>query len=285
MSIQTCFCSSLAKILPLRAPDIRVKHGCALRGERFSFQLAYSSDKERGELTINASCALPLRKRAVALVPVQYPDLLSEFETEERQVVLFADQWRSIWFTVDVPRDCKAGTYPVDVEVIYRGYLGETETRRMSYSLEVLDAELPPQSLTYTCWIHTDCLADYYGFPVFSEAYWRTVEQFVRNAAVHGMNMLLTPLVTPPLDTEVGRERPTVRFLAPGALDNDGQGLRHPLFRDAASLHAMGRHGSAEGDGQPKWPAGAHLRMGHACRIPGISALPDRTPDRPPAVD
>ena len=177
MSIQTCFCSSLAKILPLRAPDIRVKHGCALRGERFSFQLAYSSDKERGELTINASCALPLRKRAVALVPVQYtgfqhdddilsaepglyPDLLSEFETEERQVVLFADQWRSIWFTVDVPRDCKAGTYPVDVEVIYRGYLGETETRRMSYFLEVLDAELPPQSLTYTCWIHTDCLAE-----------------------------------------------------------------------------------------------------------------------------
>jgi hypothetical protein len=32
-------------------------------------------------------------------------------------------------------------------------------------------------------------------------------------AAEHGMNMILTPVVTPPLDTEIGKERPTVQLV------------------------------------------------------------------------
>ena len=48
---------------------------------------------------------------------------------------------------------------------------------------------------------------------MFSEAHWEIIEQFVKTAADHGINMILTPIFTPPLDTEVGGERPTVQLV------------------------------------------------------------------------
>jgi hypothetical protein len=57
-------------------------------------------------------------------------------------------------------------------------------------------------------------LATYYGVPVLSEAWWDRVTQFMKNAVEHHINMILTPLFTPPLDTKVGGERPTVQLVA-----------------------------------------------------------------------
>lgn len=51
----------------------------------------------------------------------------------------------------------------------------------------------------HTEWFHSDCLANYYGEEVFSEEYWRIVENFVKTAVKHRYNMLLTPIFTPPL--------------------------------------------------------------------------------------
>ena len=64
-----------------------------------------------------------------------------------------------------------------------------------------------------TQWFHCDCLADYYRVPVFSEEHWRIIENFVRTAVENGINTLLTPLFTPPLDTGIGHERPTVQLV------------------------------------------------------------------------
>lgn len=44
-------------------------------------------------------------------------------------------------------------------------------------------------------------------------AHWRLIDQFVGMAAQNGVNMILTPLFTPPLDTQVGGERPTVQLV------------------------------------------------------------------------
>lgn len=82
-----------------------------------------------------------------------------------------------------------------------------------SLSVHVIDALLPKQSLIYTNWFHTDCLMSIYGFDVFSDAYWNTTEAFLRRANEYGMNCVLTPLFTPPLDTKVGGERPTVQLV------------------------------------------------------------------------
>ena len=60
---------------------------------------------------------------------------------------------------------------------------------------------------------HQKCIATHYKIDVFSEQYWEYVQNFLQTAFEHGMNMVLTPLFTPPLDTKVGAERPTVQLV------------------------------------------------------------------------
>ncbi len=77
----------------------------------------------------------------------------------------------------------------------------------------MLDFELPPQELLRLEWFHSDCLVAYYDVPAWSDEHWRITREFLRNAFAHGVNVLYTPLWTPPLDTEVGLERPTCQLL------------------------------------------------------------------------
>ena len=79
--------------------------------------------------------------------------------------------------------------------------------------LEVLDVELPNQTLLYTAWFHCDCLADTYGVEVFSDKFFELMRPYVSLAAKHGMNMILLPAFTPPLDTPIDRERKTTQLV------------------------------------------------------------------------
>ena len=83
---------------------------------------------------------------------------------------------------------------------------------RVNVPIEIIGAALPEQELRVTQWFHCDCLASYYNVPVFSERHWEIIENFVRTAVSNGINMLLTPIFTPPLDTYIGGERPTVQL-------------------------------------------------------------------------
>ncbi len=78
---------------------------------------------------------------------------------------------------------------------------------------EIIDAELDFNDFVYTCWFHTDCLMSYYNFEAFCDEYWRVTENFLKTACEYGQNCVLTPIFTPPLDTEVGKERPTVQLV------------------------------------------------------------------------
>ena len=65
----------------------------------------------------------------------------------------------------------------------------------------------------HTQWFHADCLADYYQVPVFGEDHWRIIGNFMESAVRHGINTILTPIFTPPLDTARGGERTTVQLV------------------------------------------------------------------------
>lgn len=82
-----------------------------------------------------------------------------------------------------------------------------------SVNVEVIDCELDFIDFIYTNWFHTDCLMSHYNFDAFSDEYWRVVENFLKTANEYGMNCVLTPIFTPPLDTEIGKERPTVQLV------------------------------------------------------------------------
>lgn len=159
----------------------------------------------------------------ISKIPGLFPDLLQE--REDGLVLPLPRQYRSLWITFHISADTPAGNYPVVIHAkpcchkpqpngtAFHDPEAEAQVFALPFTLKVGKAQLPPQQLLHTEWFHTDCLATYYQVDVFSEEYWRITENFIASAAEHGVNMLLTPVFTPPLDTPVGKERPTVQLL------------------------------------------------------------------------
>lgn len=108
-----------------------------------------------------------------------------------------------IWVEVDAVGNA-VGQHTVEIAV------GD---KTVSVSVEIIDAQLDFSDFVYTNWFHTDCLMSHYKFEAFSDEYWRVTENFLRTAREYGMNCVLTPIFTPPLDTEKGKERPTVQLV------------------------------------------------------------------------
>ena len=208
-----------------------------LRGERFFFQLvcAYEMTKDspyrtrtlRLALKTEGTLASLATLRDVRHVPVQmpchpdgmddnylrktpgiYPDLLTPLHYHNG-VSLFPGQLSSVWVEVDVPETLAAGNYDITFSLEYEGF----EPAQCTLNVEVIDAKLPQEDISVTQWFHCDCLANYYRVEVWSERHWEIVENFVHTAVRNGINTLLTPVFTPPLDTAVGGERRTVQLV------------------------------------------------------------------------
>ncbi len=223
--------SSLEKVFsdePLTAPS--VTEATALRGERFSVQCAtyYDGlDKLYGDVTVTTDLPGDVRLYRVGYVPAMlpaypwsdehflrkdpgvFPDPLFE---QSENISFSRKQWRSLWIEAAIPEDCPAGKYTVTLKFDSKvPWLDIHEST--SFTIEVIPAVLPRQTLKCTEWFHCDCLAVEYDVPIFSEEHWRIIENYVRNAATYGISMLLTPIFTPPLDTAIGGERPTVQLV------------------------------------------------------------------------
>lgn len=138
--------------------------------------------------------------------PGLYPDVLRTTDT----VYIYENRTGQLYFKVDLPTDIAPGTYPVTVTL---HPVKSAEPISATLTLEVLEGVLPEIDFTCTQWFHYDCLATYYGVEVFSERHWEIVENFVKMYVAIGNNALLTPIFTPPLDTAIGGERPTVQLV------------------------------------------------------------------------
>lgn len=225
-TLQMRLLSSLTKVFADEdLQDAAYRCGSCLRGEVFSFQLAYRSASMLRDLQVEVHSDLQrhIQLRTVGLVPGEFhgahlddnvlrttPGLFPDplFPVEQR-LPAPPGQWRSIWVTVRVPALVRAGIHEIELALT----TGDRRVTAGTFLLEVLPATLPTQQLKHTSWFHTDCIATHYQDEVWSPAHWRRVEQFVVSAVDHGINMLLTPMFTPPLDTQVGGERPTVQLV------------------------------------------------------------------------
>lgn len=226
MDFQVKQISSLSKVyLDGKGEFFEIKKAKVLKGERFSYQIAYKSD-ERFVSTVKIESELEkyISIRAVGNVPSElpcYPDRTLYAERTEPGLfpdVLFPiekshfvkpNKWFSLWITVELPEDIEAGKYDIKVKL----YKDEEEISSNKLTLTVIDAVLPEQTLINTEWFHTDCIADYFNVPVFSEEHWTYIESFMEAFLKCGNNMILTPVFTPPLDTEIGGERTTVQLV------------------------------------------------------------------------
>lgn len=198
--------------------------------EAISWQVAIRLKEGWGAPAINveviSEAAKYVQVRQVRHVPVQlaaypendgnylrtspglYPDLLQDVGLNTLHIRPHA--WECLWLTLDAQGKLPAGNYPVTLRLTdAEGALIGEHTQ----SVTLLNALLPAQRLKHTKWLHVDCLADYYRVAPWSEAHWRITENFVRSAVAGGVNMILTPIHTPPLDTRVGGERTTVQLV------------------------------------------------------------------------
>ena len=227
MDFKTGQVSSLQRVFLDGRCDL-TEHNCdsVLKGERYSYQIAYkSSEKFFAEIVIDSPLSQFITVRSVGNVPSElpvyesdcefcernepglFPDVL--FPIENNRVLIKRQNYYALWITIDLPKDTDAGDYEIKIKLKKDG---ETISENI-FGLHVINAVLPEQKLIYTQWFHSDSIANYYKIPVFCEKFWALVESFIKAAVHTGVNMLLTPVFTPPLDTEIGGERLTVQLV------------------------------------------------------------------------
>ena len=216
--------SSLEKVFYDEKPSAnQIKGFSMLKNERSSFQIAFSAEKDTSvSFELNGKLAEYASAYLVKDVPVgnacyedaddlylrkesgDYPDYLVPVNGE---IKIEGGKWYSVWVEISPEGNC-IGKSTLSVSAKENG-----NTVQAEIEIEVIDASLPKQELVYTNWFHCDCLCNYYGVEPFSDEFWRICENFVSTAVKHGMNCILTPVFTPPLDTRVGGERKTVQLV------------------------------------------------------------------------
>ena len=224
--------SSLAKVFPNKIYGQTHRYVQAAHGQEVSFQIAYrhvhsfhrkiyavkASTSIKRAVTLHKVGVVPSCFSAYALgrsddhyltkEPGLFPDPL--YPIEDGCVTSTAGSWSSVWVSVKLDDSIKAGKYPIKI-VFTNTATGYEQS--VTYTVEVMPYTLPAQTLHYAQWFHCDCIADAHHVDVFSEAHWNLIDRYMRLATEHGMTMIFTPLVTPPLDTAVGAERPTVQLV------------------------------------------------------------------------
>ncbi|MGI5893961.1 MAG: DUF4091 domain-containing protein [Candidatus Merdivicinus sp.] len=227
--------SSLEKVFPDQCPQEYSGQFSMLRCDQLSFQIAYQIEAAANihyhslvKAAVQSPLAPWLNLTQVVCVPSRYPvsdssdgnylrtkpglypDLLRPFP--EEGVRIPAGEWNAVWVQILSDSATPAGRFPVTVTLTVEAN-GNIETYEKEVTVEVIPAELPKQKLVHTEWFHGDCIADYYHVPVWSEEHWKLLEGQIRTAAKYGVNMLLTPVFTPALDTRIGGERTTIQLV------------------------------------------------------------------------
>lgn len=217
--------SSLVKVFSDNEPTQKAfdRLSC-MRNEKVQLQVAFCSSED-SEININAKSDFGdclnmywveeiYSKNPVHTLQDDYtlrkksgyfPELLRPLDGV---FIAKAGKWNSVWIEIIPKTAYKVGENKINVS-----FASGENIEKAEFTIEVIGADLPEQTLINTNWFHSDCIAVHYGIEVFSDKYWEYVQNFLQVAHDYGMNMVLTPLFTPPLDTKIGGERPTVQLV------------------------------------------------------------------------
>ncbi|MCI9337412.1 MAG: DUF4091 domain-containing protein [Lachnospiraceae bacterium] len=242
MEFQIVQLSSLEKVRAqdsLRRDEIHKK--TVLAGERLSYQICMRADC-RTDVAVSAESDLPGAVRLylvqdvymdvpakeedmegedyITLEPGFMPDILVPLEEQGGRMAVSSGT-ATVWVKVDVPRDTPAGNYRVKVKILpadaQSAEVPAAEeaafTACETMEIRVISASVPQQRLIYTRWFYADCIAVQHGVEIYSEKHWELIDKYIAAAADVGINMILVPIHTPPLDTAVGTVRPCVQLV------------------------------------------------------------------------
>lgn len=217
--------SSLEKVFADEKPSAKEFKGFSmLKNERASFQAAFCC-KDKSSLCVSLSGELAAYSKIYLVkdVPVgtaclndaddfflrktsgMYPDIL---EPVDGAICAENGKWYSVWVEVS-PEEKVTGKTELTVILSENG----NTVAQDSVNIEVIDCSLDKQTLIHTNWYHADCLCNYYNVDAMSDEFWRINRNFIKTAVDHGVNCILTPVFTPPLDTKIGGERRTIQLV------------------------------------------------------------------------
>ena len=217
--------SSLEKVFNDEKPTAKPLTAFSmLKNERASFQVAFCCEKDSvlnvsavgnlaeyskvyfvKDIPVGTACNKDADDFFLRKISGMYPDVL---EPVEGEISVNGGKWYSIWVEVS-PEKNYVGKSDLEISFSENG----ENVADAKISVDVIDYCLNEQTLVHTCWYHSDCLCNYYGVEAMSDEYWRINRNFISTAVKHGVNCILTPVFTPPLDTRVGGERRTVQLV------------------------------------------------------------------------
>ncbi len=246
------------KVFPDSNIEKSIIRGSAFSNEPYMLTFAYCSDAGKICLPITLSAVCPgadVSVYKVGYVPVTRTDLgFAEVATEDRGPGMFpdvlykrsacpqiverndnrlpfcekdednlltaAEAYQSVVIVINEKGDALTrGDYELTVTV--KSLLDGSELAEHKFTLNVLPDKLPETDVRYTNWFHYDCLCDIHKAELYSDRYFEILKKYLTNAALNGMNMLLTPFFTPPLDTFIGGERMCTQLVGIDKTGND----------------------------------------------------------------
>lgn len=226
--------SSLEKVLCNSYDSVsEYNTGSCLKKERFSYQVAYTANANNvyANVCVKTGINAKINIYDVDFTAVAMPAFADEnddFHTTDDyyitkssavipdiltpnngSIIATKGIAKSLWITVETTEETEAGYY--DIKTVFEH--ADKTIVETTFNIEIIPAVLPPQKLKFTQWLHCDCLASYYNIEPLCDKHWEIIENFASLAAKNGINTLLTPIFTPPLDTAEGSERPTIQLV------------------------------------------------------------------------
>lgn len=213
-----------------------------LGGEHYAYQIAVASD-----LNVNINVLLdsdikeyvtlytvsdvvmdrvthdsPSDDNYITNVTGLMPDLLKPLESQNNKLLISRNinsssslLFKTIWVDVNIPTGVNAGehyiTLKFDAETIYGSPVKSTISE--TTNIRTIPIDLPENKIAYTQWFYADCIATAHNVEVYSEKHWELINKYIKLAAELEINTILTPVFTPPLDTEVGHYRTNVQLV------------------------------------------------------------------------
>lgn len=230
MSLKIKQISSLEKILPNSPVGYNeIYSKTLLQGQSFNYQIVLT---ETANVLYDVSVISPIADRVkiytvqnvVMDLPTSAPGYDGDFITEtagimpdilmpldlDGNTVKVSYGSTSVWVEVVVDKNTPAGAYPITINFKNEAAAIDVSS---TMTIDVINCKLPEQKLLFTQWFHVDCIADVHNVEIYSKKHWELIEKYMMMAKKLGINMILTPVITPPLDTAVGSTRPCTQLV------------------------------------------------------------------------
>lgn len=229
--------SSLVKVRDASAMNEKeISSAIALSGEEYSYQVVVGADaRVRACVELTSPIAEFVELYHVRRAVMDYPCYPEEgfsddlYITKEAgvmpDILMPLDNQKYCFHATEIPeslwvrvktKDVAPGTYPITIRVAREPHIIEhckvTPSAEITFELTVLAEKMPEQTTKFTQWFHTDCIANVHNVEVYSEEHWELIDRYIARAADVGINMILTPVITPPLDTSIGLKRKCVQL-------------------------------------------------------------------------